>query len=148
MTSNNMAFFLIFQYGFKPLRSTVGLLIVVLIELLGFLINLGLLELQGVIFKAFNRICHADFFLKLKLKFGLYVCFFLFLSNKPHRVVLDGTFTQEYPVNPGVPQGSIPCPTCILQALMTCNTPVLDSNLRDTMDWKMKQLGDLNAGKT
>ena len=31
-----------------------------------------------------------------------------FLSNRRLRVVLDGRSSQEYPVNMGVPQGSIP----------------------------------------
>ena len=30
-----------------------------------------------------------------------------FLSNRRLRVVLDGKYSQEYPVNTGVPQGSI-----------------------------------------
>ena len=30
-----------------------------------------------------------------------------FLSNRRLRVVLDGKFSQEYPVNAGFPQGSI-----------------------------------------
>ena len=34
-----------------------------------------------------------------------------FLSNRRLRVVLDGKSSQEYPVNAGVPQGSILDPT-------------------------------------
>ena len=34
-----------------------------------------------------------------------------FLSNRQLRVVLDGTSSQEYPVNAGVPQGFILGPT-------------------------------------
>ena len=37
-----------------------------------------------------------------------------FLSNRWLRVVLDGNFSQEYPVNVGVPQGSILDPTLLL----------------------------------
>ena len=37
-----------------------------------------------------------------------------FLSNRWLRVVLDGKSSQEYPVNPGVPQGSILGPTLFL----------------------------------
>ena len=38
-----------------------------------------------------------------------------FLSNRHLRVVLDGKSSQEYPVNAGVPQGSILGPTLLLQ---------------------------------
>ena len=37
-----------------------------------------------------------------------------FLSNRQLRVVLDGKSSQEYPVNTGVPQGSILGPTLFL----------------------------------
>ena len=36
------------------------------------------------------------------------------LSNKQLRVVVDGKFLQEYPVNPDIPQGSILGPTLFL----------------------------------
>ena len=37
-----------------------------------------------------------------------------FLSNRQLRVVLDGKFSHEHPVNAGVPQGSILGPTLYL----------------------------------
>ena len=52
--------------------------------------------------KAFDRVWHADISYKLKCYgisgqiFGLISSF---LSNRPLRVVLDGKFSQEYPVN-------------------------------------------------
>ena len=42
-----------------------------------------------------------------------------FLSNLQLRVVLDGKFSQKYPVNAGVPQGPILGPTHFLLILMT-----------------------------
>ena len=66
--------------------------------------------------KAFDRVWHAGLLHKLKSYvisgqiFGL----ISFLSNRRLRVVLDGKSSQEYPVNAGVPQGSILGPTLFL----------------------------------
>ena len=65
--------------------------------------------------KAFVRVWH----LLHKLKFyGISGQIFDFLSSflrkKRLRVVLDGKTSQEYPVNAGVPQGSILGPTLFL----------------------------------
>ena len=60
--------------------------------------------------KAFDRICHAGLLHKLK-SYGISGQIFGLisssLSNRRLRVVLDGKSLQEYPVNDGVPQGSI-----------------------------------------
>ena len=59
---------------------------------------------------AFNRVWHAGLLHKLKSDGLLGQIFDLissFLSNKQLWVVLDGKFSQEYPINAGVPQGSI-----------------------------------------
>ena len=66
--------------------------------------------------KAFDRVWHADLLHKLKYYgisgqiFGL----ISFLSNRRLRVVLDGKSSKEYPVNAGVPKGSILGPTLFL----------------------------------
>ena len=67
--------------------------------------------------KAFDRVWHAGLLHKLKSykisgqMFGLISSF---LSNSWLWVVLDGKFSQEYPVNAGVPQRSILGPTLFL----------------------------------
>ena len=69
------------------------------------------------IFQAFDRVWHAGFLHKLK-SYGISGQIFSltssFLSNRWLQVVLDGKSSQEYPVNAGVPQGSILSPTLFL----------------------------------
>ena len=78
---------------------------------------LGLLKGLGL-FKASDRVSHAGLLHKLK-SYGISGQIFglisSFLSNRQLRVVLDGKSSQEYPVNAGVPQGSIRGPTLFLQ---------------------------------
>ena len=66
---------------------------------------------------AFDRVWHADLLHKLK-SYGISGQIFglisSFLSNRRLRVVLNGKFSQEYPVNARVPQGSILGPTLFL----------------------------------
>ena len=89
-----------------------------LIELLGFLTGLGILELWHLIYpKAFDRVWHAGLLHKLKsyeISGQIFGLISSFLSNRRLRVVLDGKSSQEYPVNVGVPQGSILGPTLFL----------------------------------
>ena len=67
--------------------------------------------------KAFDRVWHAGLLHKLK-SYGISGQIFglisSVLSNRQLRVVLDGKSSQEYPVNAGVPQGSILGPTIFL----------------------------------
>ena len=67
--------------------------------------------------KAFDRVWHACLLQKLT-SYGISGQIFgfisSFLSNRRLRVVLDGKSSQEYPVNAGVPQGSILGPTLFL----------------------------------
>ena len=77
-----------------------------LIELLGLLLDLGLLDIS----KSFDRVWHAGLLHKLNSYgisgqiFGLISSFF---NNRWLRVIQDGKSYQEYPVNAAVPQGSI-----------------------------------------
>ena len=67
--------------------------------------------------KAFDRIWHTGLLHKLK-SYGISGQIFglisSFLSNRRLRVVLGGKSSEEYPVNAGVPQGSILGPTLFL----------------------------------
>ena len=66
--------------------------------------------------KAFGKVWHAGLLRKLK-SYGISGQTFAlisFLSNRRLQVVLDGKFSQEYPVNAAVPQGSILGPTLFL----------------------------------
>ena len=132
------------------------------------------------IFKAFDRVWHPGLLHKLKfygISGQIFSLISSFLSNRWLRVVLDGKSSQEYPVNAGVPQGSILGPTLFLNDLpddVICNIAIyaddttlyskcdqasdlwqqlelaseLESDLRDTVDWCRKWLVDFNAEKT
>ena len=60
--------------------------------------------------KVFDRVWHAGLLHKLKsygISFHIFGLISSFLGNRPFRVVVDGKFSQEYPGNAGVPEGSI-----------------------------------------
>ena len=81
-----------------------------LIELLGLLTGLGLLELWHLIYpRLLTGFGMLVFFTDSSLmKFQVrYLDYFYFLSNGQLQVTLDGKSSQEYSVNAGVPQGSI-----------------------------------------
>ena len=67
--------------------------------------------------KAFDRVWHAGLLDKTK-SYGISGQIFglisSFLSNRQLQVVLEGKSSQEYPVNAGVPQGSILGPALFL----------------------------------
>ena len=67
--------------------------------------------------KTFDRFCHAGLLHKLKsyaISGKIFGFTPSFLSTRWLEVVLDGKFSQEYPVNAGVPQGSIFGPTFLV----------------------------------
>ena len=107
-----------FQYGFRSSRSTADLLIVVSDRIARAFTRSGAtLAVALDISKAFDRIWHAVLLQKLK-SYGISGQIFglisSFLNNRQLQVVLDGKYSQEYPVNVGVPQGSILGPTLFL----------------------------------
>ena len=100
-----------FQCGFRSTRSIADLLTVVSDRIARAFDRSGATRAVALdISKAFDRVWHAGLLHKLK-SYGISGQIFglisSFLSNRWLRVVLDGKSSQEYPVNAGVPQGSI-----------------------------------------
>ena len=98
-----MAFFLISSMVLGLLDQLLIFSQLYLIELLGLLTSLGLLELRHLIY---SRLLTGFGMLVLSLKpYGISGQIFdlisSFLSNKWLRVVLDRKSSQEYPVNAG-----------------------------------------------
>ena len=107
-----------FQYGFRSSRSTADLLTVVSDRIARAFNRSGATRAVALdISKAFDRVWHAGLLHKLR-SYGISSQIFglisSFLSNRWLWVVLDGKSSQEYPVNVGVPQGSILGPTLFL----------------------------------
>ena len=107
-----------FQYGFRSSRSTADLLAVVCDRIARAFNRSGATRVVALdISKAFDRVWHAGLLHKFKsygISGQIFVFISSFLSNRRLRVVLDGKSSQEYPVNAGVPQGSILGPTFFL----------------------------------
>ena len=107
-----------FQYVFRSSQSTADLLTVVSDRIARAFNRSGATRAVALdISMAFDKVWHAGLLHKLKSYgipgqiFGLISSF---LSNRWLRVVMDGKSSQEYPVNAGVPQGSILGPTLFL----------------------------------
>ena len=107
-----------FQYGFRSSQSTAVLLTVISDRIARALNRSGATRAVALdIFKAFDRVWHAGLLRKLK-SYGISGQIFglisSYLSNRQLQVVLDGKTSHEYPINAGVPQGSILGPTLLL----------------------------------
>ena len=107
-----------FSCGFKSSQSTADILTVVSDRIARAFNRSGATRAVALdISKAFDRVWHAGLLHKLRCYgysgqiFGLIS---YFLSNRRLCVVLDGKYSQKYPVNAGVPQGSILGPTLFL----------------------------------
>ena len=107
-----------FQYGFRSSRSTADFLTVVSDRIARAFNRSGATRAVALdISKAFDRVWHAGLLHKLK-SYGISGQIFglisSFLTNRWCEVVLARKSSQEYPVNAGVPQGSILGPTLFL----------------------------------
>ena len=111
-------FFSDFQYGFRSCQSTADLLTVVSDSIARAFNWSGANQAVTLnISKAFDGVWHAGLLHKLKsygISGQILGLISSFLNNRRLRVVLDGKSSQEYPVNAGVPQGSILGPTLFL----------------------------------
>ena len=140
-----------FQYGFRSSRSTADLQTVVSDRIARAYNRYGATRAVALdISKAFDRVWHAGLLHKLK-SYGISGQIFglisSFLSNRWLCVVLDGKSLQEYPVNAGVPEGSILGPTLFLLCIndppddIICNIAIYADNA--TLYSKCDQASDL-----
>ena len=106
------------QFGLKSFPSTADLVTVVSDRIATAFIRSGVTRAVALdISKAFDTVWHAVVLHKLKSCGNSGQIFSLissFLSNRWLRVVLYGKNSKEYPVNAGVPQGSVLGPTLFL----------------------------------
>ena len=105
------------QYGFRSSRSTADLLTVLSDRTAWDFNRFGFTQAVALdISKAFDRVWHAGLLHKLKSYriLGQIFGFIITYSNKRLRVVLDGKFSKENPVNAGALQGHILDPTLFL----------------------------------
>ena len=114
----NCGLFSDFQYSFRSSQSTADLLTVVSDRIARAFNRSGATRAVALdISKAFEIVWHAGLLRKLKsyeISGQIFGLISSFLSNRRLRLVLDGKSSQEYPVNAGVPQGSILGPTLFL----------------------------------
>ena len=140
-----------FQYGFRSSWSTVDLLTVVCDRIARAFNMSGVTQTVALdICKAFDRVWHAGLlhkFNSFRISGQIFGLISSFLSNRQRGVVLDGKSSQKYPINAGVPQGSIFCPTLFLQYIndlpddVICNIAIYADDT--TLYSKCDQTSDL-----
>ena len=107
-----------FQCGLRSSQWTADLLTVVSDRIAGVFNRSGATWAVVLdISKTFDRVWHAGLLHKLKsheISGEIFGLIFSFFSNRQLLVLLDGKCSQEYPVNAGIPQGSILGPRLFL----------------------------------
>ena len=110
-----------FQCGFRSSRSTAYLLTVVSDRIARVFNRYGATPAVALdISKAFDIVWHAGLLQKVRsyrISGQIFGLISSFLSNRQLLVVLHGKSSQEYPVNAGVPEGSILGPTLFLLSI-------------------------------
>ena len=120
VTYRNMTFFLISSMLLGLLCQLQICWRLYLIELIGLLTGLGLLSIWSVALDIYPRLLTGFgmlVFFKPKshgISCHIFGLISSFLSNRQLQVILDGKGSQEYPVNAGVPHGSILGPSLFL----------------------------------
>ena len=113
-----------FHYGFRSSQSTEDLLTIVFDKVASLLIDLELFELYHLIYQRllteFGMLVLSHKSKSCCISGRIFAHTLSFLSNRQLRVALDGQSSQEYPLNTGVPQGSIFGPTLFLLYIRPC----------------------------
>ena len=123
-----------FQYGFRSSRSTADLLTVVSDRMARAFNRSGATRAVALdISKAFDRVWHDGLLHKLK-SYGISGQVFGLISSFLSKRQLQVKSSQEYPVNAGVPQGSILGPTLFLLYINDCPDDVICNIAIDTDD--------------
>ena len=138
-----------FQYGVKFSRSTADLLTVASDKIARVFIISGVTRAVAIdIFNAFNRLQHVGHLHRLNycgISGRLFGVISYFFSNRRFLIVLVAKFSQDDPLNAGVPQGSILGPTHFLLYINNLPDDVLCNIYADdtTLYSKFDQASDL-----